>query len=228
MLLDAIGTIGSTIALFAILIALTSRLTHNRTQRIWLAIIAGAWVGTAMAATAAHAFQRATGPIVLLALFATPMIVVAVLAAFSARARATLLSVPMPLLIQLNLIRLEGALFLFLAADGRLAGPFPYSAGIGDVITGAFALPVAWMAMRGNARWPVAAWNVFGTLDLVAAVLLGVLSQNGSPIQLIQAGVGSAAITTMPWVLIPTVLVPFFLITHAVIFAQLRRLDRNP
>src|SRR5215471_56624 len=48
------------------------------------------------------------------------------------------------------------------------------------------------------------------------------MSRNGSSLQLIHAGVGTAAMTTLPWSLAPSVLVPFFLIAHAIVFAQLR------
>jgi hypothetical protein len=68
----------------------------------------------------------------------------------------------------------------------------------------------------------VAAWNTFGMLDLIVAVALGLISRNGSPLQLIDAGVGTAAMQTLPWAFVPTVLVPFFLVAHGVIFARLR------
>jgi hypothetical protein len=73
----------------------------------------------------------------------------------------------------------------------------------------------------------IAAWNTFGMVDLIVAVALGLISRNGSPLQLIHAGVGSAAMQTLPWAFVPTVLVPFFLIDHGIIFAHLgaRRLD---
>jgi hypothetical protein len=114
-------------------------------------------------------------------------------------------------------------LFLSLAAVGRLSGPFPYSAGWGDIITGALAIPVARLAMgeSSSGRLAVAAWNAFGVADLIAAVTLGITSVPGSPLQLIHAGVGSTAIQYLPYSLVPTVLVPFFLITHAIVAAQL-------
>jgi len=64
-------------------------------------------------------------------------------------------------------------------------------------------------------------WNIFGTLDLFAAIGLGITSAAGSPLQLIHAGVGSEAMQYLPFCLVPTVLVPFYLITHAIIAAQL-------
>ena len=68
----------------------------------------------------------------------------------------------------------------------------------------------------------VMGWKIFGSLDLFAAVALGLTSAEGSPLQLIHAGAGSEAMQYLPFCLIPTVLVPFYLITHAIVAAQLR------
>ena len=79
-------------------------------------------------------------------------------------------------------------------------------------------------AASGSAgRGPILAWNVFATLDLVLAVTLGTLSSNGFAYQAIEAGPGSQAVQEMPFLLIPTVLVPFYLVMHGIIFAQLRQ-----
>ena len=59
-------------------------------------------------------------------------------------------------------------------------------------------------------------------LDLITAVTLGTLSSEGFVAQMFNGDPGSAAVQHMPWLLIPTVLVPFYLITHGIIFAQLR------
>jgi hypothetical protein len=99
----------------------------------------------------------------------------------------------------------------------------------GDVITGMLALPIAWLAARApsSTRNIALAWNAFGALDLVVAVSLGLVSANGSPLQLIHAGAGSAAMQALPWSMVPTVLVPAFLVLHAAIYAQLRRAGRS-
>ncbi|HTD59918.1 MAG TPA: hypothetical protein VK679_04650 [Gemmatimonadaceae bacterium] len=211
-MLDAIGTILILTTAAVILVAMT--------RRLLFAGIAGAWVGLAVVAAASGALDGS--PFVLLFLFGLPLIVAA-LAWQRPTVRAAWLAIPLPLLIGLNVFRSLGFMFLLLAANGRLSGPFPYSAGWGDIITGVFALPVALAVARGTAsRGLVAAWNAFGLLDLIVAVGLGVVSAAGSPVQLIHAGVGSAAITHLPWSLVPTALVPFFILTHAVVFAQLR------
>jgi hypothetical protein len=74
---------------------------------------------------------------------------------------------------------------LLLAAAGRLAGPFPHFTGWGDIITGVFALPVAWLARDVRPRHlnAIAAWDLFGAADLVLAITLGVTSAEGSPLQ---------------------------------------------
>src|ERR1700674_5150533 len=77
--------------------------------------------------------------------------------------RSTLMAIPMPLLIGINALRLLGVLFLLLAATGRLSGPFPFSAGWGDIITGALAIPLALSVARSQ-KPPVRAimcWNLF-------------------------------------------------------------------
>jgi hypothetical protein len=104
-----------------------------------------------------------------------------------------------------------------LAAEGRLASPFPYFAGWGDIITGVFALPLLWLAKDEGAKHTnaIAAWDLFGAADLVLAITLGVTSAEGSPLQLFHAAPGSAAMQYLPWSFVPTVLVPFWLILHS-------------
>ena len=60
------------------------------------------------------------------------------------------------------------------------------------------------------------------------AVGLGITSAAGSPIQLIHAGVGSEAMQYLPYCLVPTVLVPFYLITHAIVAAKLAAVREAP
>jgi hypothetical protein len=140
-----------------------------------------------------------------------------------ARVREALLALPVTLLVGLNTIRIIGGLMVLLALQGRLSGPFPELAGWGDVIVGLTAIPLTVATARnlsGN-REAVLAWNIFGTLDLVTAVSLGVASAPGSPIQIFGGTIGSTAMWSLPWSSIPTLLVPFYLITHGIIFAKL-------
>jgi hypothetical protein len=218
-LLDALGTIALAVPISVIFTAVLGEAAIARSYRLALGALAGAWVGLSLAVTAAGALNRLP---VLLAMFALPLIVAAV-AATSSRVRAAYASVPSDLAIGLNVLRVLGFFFLLLASAGRLGGPFPYWAGIGDIITGAFAIPIARVALRNGVGDPrVVLWNAFGMLDLIGAVALGVMSGNGSALQLIHAGAGSAAISTLPWSMVPLVLVPLFLIGHVTLFARMR------
>jgi hypothetical protein len=223
-MLDLTSTVVAVTAIAVILTSIASTLALRLSQRIVLAALAGVWVALAIGAAVTGAFASpGQRPIALFVLLA-PLGVTGAAALLSSAVRSTLLAIPMPLLIGLNAFRIGGVLFVLLAEAGRVAGPFPYIAGWGDVVTGVLAIPVAWVAAHESADHPrrILAWNVFGTLDLFVAVVLGVISRNGSPLQLIHAGVGSAGLTQFPWSLVPTVLVPYFLISHAVVFAQLR------
>jgi hypothetical protein len=225
-MLDLIGAIVGMIAIALNLVALTSVVPGSLARRLSVAAIAGGWVGLASGLGAAGKLAFAPNqPVPLVGvLFATPLLIVGAFALSSARMRSALMAIPMALLIGVNALRVLGVQFLLLAAVGRLSGPFPYSAGLGDIITGALAVPLALSVARSQ-KLPVSAiarWNIFGTLDLVAAVALGLTSAAGSPLQVIHAGVGSEAMQYLPFCLIPTVLVPFYLITHAIVAAQLR------
>jgi hypothetical protein len=224
MMLDLIGAVAGFAAIAIIIVAVVAALDLDWPQRLLLAGGAGAWTGLAVILSAAGLLKvspTAAVPLVGV-LLAIPLLIAAAASALSSRVRSALLGIPMPLLIGLNVIRALGFMFLALAAAGRLSGPFPYSAGIGDITTGVLAAPIALMAARTTrGDLLVAGWNLFGTMDLVAAITLGITSADGSPLQLIHAGVGSLAIQALPFSLIPTVLVPFFLITHGIIAAQL-------
>jgi len=222
-MLDFIGIIVLAAAIIVSINALTGAMPISPSQRIAVSVGAGLWTGLAAALGSANLFvgTNPIGPPVIGTVIAFPLVAAAVAARISPSVRAALLGMPMPFLIGLNVWRIAGGFFLFLAAEGRLGGPFPYSAGWGDIITGALALPVAFLALRGEGKALAWTWNAFGMLDLVAAIALGVISANGSPLQIIHAGQGSEAVQVLPWSLIPTVLVPMFLIVHGVIFARL-------
>ena len=227
-MLDFLGTIVLVAAIIVSVNALTGAMPISTPQRIAVSAGAGLWTGLAAALGGAGLLlgSNPAGPPTIGTLIVFPLVATAVAAWIAPSVRASLLGMPMPFLIGLNVWRLAGGFFLLLAVQGRLAGPFPYSAGWGDIITGALALPVAWLALRGQGKAPIWAWNAFGTLDLVAALTLGITSANGSPLQILHAGVGSEGVQMLPWSLIPTVLVPMFLIVHGVIFAQLARASR--
>jgi hypothetical protein len=201
-------TIGGTAgALFA---AVLTAVPIRPGARLALGAGIGAWISLVVGITISGAVKDS--PFVLPVFFMLPLIAAGV-AATSSAVRSAMLAIPAPLIISLNGMRVLGVFMVIAAATGLMSGPFPYSAGIGDVITGLFALPVARSAARNPGDVRAWEWNIFGALDLIVAVSLGVIyARSGA----------SAAMTTLPWSLIPMVLVPTYLIGHALVFAHLR------
>jgi hypothetical protein len=223
-MLDFIGTIVTAALMVLVVNALIVFMDASRGTKVTLAGIAGTWIGLC-AAVAAAGMLALTKPFPVIGIFVGLPLAAAVIATAWPAARQAMLSIPMPLMIGLNIGRVFAVLFLLLAADGRLAGPFPHSAAWGDIITGVVAVPLLWLTTAAGTKHvtAVAAWNLFGAADLVLAIAFGVMSASGSPLQVFHAGPGSEAMQYLPWAFVPTVLVPLWLILHAVIWVQLRR-----
>jgi hypothetical protein len=163
-------------------------------------------------------------PLLGLSIVAPIVVLVALATVVPATSRA-LASIPLPALIGVHAIRILGFLFLLLLAAGRLCAPFAPSAGWGDIIAGATAMPVAWaLSTRGaRVRWLVLLWNSFGLLDLLAAATLGMTSAPGSPLQLFFDPPGSTVMGTLPWAIIPVFLVPQLIVGHLTVYRRLSR-----
>jgi hypothetical protein len=195
-------------------------------QRLATVAAAGLWIGLAIALAGTGAYAVSASPVPVVGVMAAlPVLAAALAALLSARVRAALLALPVTLLVGLNVMRLEGLFFLLLSSQGSLSGPFPESAGWGDILVGLTSIPLTLALARnanGHRGW-LLIWNLVGTLDLVSALTLGILSAPGAPFQQFGGSVGSTAIWTLPWSAIPTLLVPFYLVIHGIIFARLMR-----
>jgi hypothetical protein len=222
-MLDFLGTIATAGLTVFVVAALLIALDAPQRTRLLIAAVLGLWIGLAAAAGGAGWFAIARPFPVIAPFVATPLVAAALLAAVSPRARYALLGLPLPLLVGLNIGRVFAVLFLLLAMAGRLSGPFPYFAGLGDIITGLAAIGVMRLAQApGRHAVAMHAWNAFGMADLLVAIVLGVTSAANSPLQVFAAP-GSQAMQHLPFSFVPTVLVPLWMIIHAIVFAQLRR-----
>lgn len=220
-MLDFIGMVITATVMVLFVNVLTTFMDISRAAKLTLAAVIGFWIGLAAAAAAAGWIKIAR-PVPVVGLFvAVPLLATALATAWPA-ARRAMLSMPMSAMVAINIVRVFAVLFLMLAAEGRLSGPFPYSAAWGDIITGVVAVPVLWLLKDGAARHAtaIAAWNLFGTADLVLAIAFGITSSEGSPWQIFP-GPGSDAMQYLPWSFVPTVLVPLWLILHTIIAVQL-------
>src|SRR6478672_3609291 len=176
-MLDSLGFIATAALMVLAVNAIITFMDVSPSAKLILATLAGLWIGIAAAAGSAGMIAISK-PFPVVGLFVGVPLVTAAIAAAWPQARAAMLSVPMPLMIGLNAGRVFAVLFLLLAAEGRLAGPFPHFAGWGDIITGVFALPVASLTKGAPTRHlnANAAWDLFGAADLILAITLGVTS----------------------------------------------------
>jgi hypothetical protein len=222
-MLDFIGMLITAALMVLVVNALTTFMDVSRAAKVTLAAVIGVWIGLAAAAAEAG-WLTISRPVPVVGLFVVVPLLAAALAAAWPAARKAMLSIPIPVMVALNIVRVFAVLFLMLAAEGRLTGPFPYSAAWGDIITGVVAVPLLWLLKDGGARYTtaIAAWNLFGAADLVLAIAFGITSAEGSPLQFFP-GPGSEAMQHAPWSFVPTVLVPIWLILHAIIAVRLRR-----
>ena len=122
-------------------------------------------------------------------------------------------SIPLHWLTVLQVVRTGGLLFLYLMVLGILPAMFALPAGVGDFTAGILAIPASYMLwkMKKHARKMAAVATIFGIGDLVVAISLGNISSAGS------------SISTTLLVLIPTFLVPLFLIAHMFTIVRLQK-----
>jgi hypothetical protein len=226
-MLDFVGMVITAALMVLFVNTVTTFMDVSRVAKVALAAVIGVWIGLA-AAVAGAGWLPISRPVPVVGLFVVVPLLVTALATAWPAARKAMLSIPMAAMVALNIVRVFAVLFLMLAAERRLSGPFPYSAAWGDIITGVVAVPVLWLLKDGVARHTtaIAAWNLFGTADLVLAIVFGITSSEGSPLQIFP-GPGSEAMQYPPWSFVPTVLVPLWLILHAIIAVQLRRAKRG-
>ncbi len=226
MSLDVIGalTLGAiSTADIAVLIGLA---VIRPAAKVVAFVIAAAWFSLVFTIAALGGFATgAAGPLPAPVIPLLIFIIGGLVAWFAWPAfRSALLSVPLWALVGIHAFRILGVFFLVLHRQGRLAAPFATSAGWGDIITGLVAIPLAAALAWGGKvpRWLLAAWTAFGTLDLIVAITLGALSAPGTPFRVFTEAPGTAAMGTLPWAGVPTLLVPLYLMTLLTIAVRVR------
>ena len=153
-----------------------------------------------------------------------PILIGALMIWQSEAAKRIIDAVPQEWLVGVQLYRALGVIFLILYATGKLPSLFAWPAGIGDIAIGLLA-PVVGLAYARAPRKAaslVAAWNVFGLLDLIVAVGTGFMTAP-SLLQPFEVQPTSELISVLPMVLIPVYLVPLSIVLHLASLAKLRR-----
>jgi hypothetical protein len=187
-------------------------------RKIAVGLIA-AWFVFALSASALHVFKNQANRVGIAVGSAalTPIVVFALWLAASEGFRKFALSLSPRTLTYVQSWRAIGVVFVILEARGVLPGIFAFPAGYGDIFIGLTAGFAAWKLANGGHRDSFIFWQALGITDLVLAVSLGTMAGVISP-----ESVPMAAMTVLPLSLIPTFLVPLYLIFHVICIAQAR------
>jgi hypothetical protein len=220
-IIDALA-LGASLAI--IVTVLTTQADVSWNARRW--VIAGILVWTALIVTGAATGHFTPGPLEIViqppAIFAVATVALSIAWFFSPPFRRAMLSIPLQALVGLNVLRLLGVFFVLEYFTHQLAAPFGPIAGLGDTITGLVAVPLALSITRSSfSKSSVAWWNAFGALDLFTALALGALSQDGVPFRVFFGEPGLTAMTQLPSVIVPTILVPIYLLVHLTVAYRL-------
>ena len=191
----------------------------NNYSKVVAGLVFG-WFVFALSAAALHLFDNALNRIgVSVALAAgLPLIVFFLWLAASTRFREFARSLNPRVLTWWQTARILGVVFVILEAQQLLPARFALSAGYGDIFIGATAWFAATKLANPRTRALFILWQTLGIADLVSAVALGVTAG------LFQsAGPSMHLVTVLPLSLIPTFLVPLFLMFHLISIAQVSK-----
>src|SRR5262245_24312635 len=134
-MLDFLGTVVTSGLIVFVVSSLLVFVEASRTTKLVLGATLGLWAGLAAAASSAGWLTIAR-PFPVMGIFVAVPLIAAVVFAGTVQGRTALMSLPLPLIAGLNICRIFAFMFLLLLVQGRLSGPFPYSAAIGDILTG--------------------------------------------------------------------------------------------
>jgi len=145
--------------------------------------------------------------------------------------RAFVLGADLRLVAAIQAWRWAGLGFLSLYAHGILPWLFAFPAGLGDMSIGMSAPWIVLALIRhphfaASRRYVM--WNIFGIMDFVVAVSMGVLSSGFiHGITALMGNITTAPMARLPLVLIPTYMVPVFVMLHCTALFQARQLVRS-
>ena len=204
-----------------------AEMTPPQRRTVWLAVMIPftLWLAVAWSAAIGGAFKPGAAAIPLLPVATLGPVVLGVPVLLGSRRMGEVLdAMPASWLVALQVFRVQGSTFLIGWAYGAAPGIFAFPAGIGDVLTGLLAVPVAIALTSGSreSRRAAIAWNVFGLLDFAVALSIGY----AIAFRLIETGFASATGGSYPTVLIPALGVPTAILLHTVSLRQLWRRNR--
>lgn len=125
-------------------------------------------------------------------------------------------SISLETLIKIHAFRIVGVFFILIYAYHLLPTRFAFLAGLGDIITAIFALPVAGMVARQKPGWKTAlyVWNIFGIMDIVDLLVIAVMTGANGKLR---------EMAIFPFVWFPAFAPATILFLHTLIFRKMRQ-----
>lgn len=204
-----------------------TELTPAARRNVWLAVMIPftLWLAVIWGAAINGVFKPGAAAIPLLPFAIFVPVAVAVPILLSSRRIGNVLdAIPAGWMVALQVLRVLGSAFLIGWIYGTVPGIFALPAGIGDLLTGLIAVPVAIALGSGSreSRRAAIAWNIFGLLDFAVALTIA----QAIAFRLIETGFASATGGAYPVVMVPAFGVPTWIMLHAVSLRQLWRQNR--
>jgi hypothetical protein len=181
------------------------------------------WLGYASALALTGVLDRSTLPPRVMIFITLPLFIILLAFVGNTRLYKQLLrSATLESLIFMHVFRFVGIFFFVLYFYNVLDPHFAVSAGLGDIITALFAIPVA-RAVAQKKSWAVKAvyvWNIVGILDILTLLSIatyGAIKAAGAGVQ------GGGEMTMFPFVWFPAFAPGTILFLHAGVFRKLRQ-----
>ena len=137
-------------------------------------------------------------------------------------AQAVIGAIPAHTLATIQVYRIVGIVFLFLASDGILSDYFAQTTGWGDILVGITAPIIGYLLWKDAAKYKILAalWCVLGIGDLLLVLFKAIRSAPG-PMQLPNIEIETVIVGQFPFLFIPLIVVPISLILHAQLLSTL-------
>ena len=134
------------------------------------------------------------------------------------------ISIPLWALLGFQVYRVGVELFLHeLWREGLIPRMLTFQGANFDILIGASAPVIAWLASRGPFEMRLAfIWNALGLVSLANVVIRSALTARG-PLHILHSEVPNLAIGTFPYTFIPGFLAPLAVVLHVFAIRSLRR-----
>ncbi len=187
----------------------------------WIAVFA--WAAAALALGGSGALSSLP-PAVVPGLIWGPVVIAVLLARREGRFRAWLVSVDLRLIVWSHVGRVYFGIMFLIDAGLRVPEIFARVAGPGDILVGILALPAGFLAAdpAHHKRW-LFAWNLVAFFDILIAFATAQKLLFITPDPRMKT-----LLTGLPYAALPLFVVPFILMSHALLFWRLgRQVSRN-